>query len=186
MTNLKRLWRRVARESVYAEPARTAYLRVVEAARQPVHYMQFGVPDTVDGRFEMIVLYAVLLVRRIKAKGEASDRFGREFMSHLFDDMDRNLREMGTGDMRVGKRIKQMAEAFYGRAGAYQAALDGAGDDLAAVLSRNVYTDGDPGDASVAAFAAAVQRQAAGLDAQDLDEILKGRVSFTTPGSGSA
>lgn len=182
MTVLKRVWRRVAGELAYAAPARTAYLRVVEAARQPVLYARFGVPDTVDGRFEMIVLHAVLLVRRIKGTGEPADRFGREFMSHLFDDMDRNLREMGTGDMRVGKRIKQMAEAFYGRAAAYQAALDGVGELLADVLSRNVYPDGDPRGAPVSALATEVERQAAGLQAQDLAAILEGRVVFAGPG----
>lgn len=184
MTILKRLWRRFGGESPYAAPAREAYLAVVEQARQPALYASFGVPDTVDGRFEMIALHAILLVRRIKGRGEASDQFGREFMSYMFADMDRNLREMGTGDMRVGKKIKEMAEAFYGRARVYQAAIDGGTPTLEEVLARNAFVEVDPDHGGVQGLAENVRRQVATLETQDLPEILAGTVRFD-PVSGA-
>jgi len=175
---LRNAWTRLTGDPVNAAAAREAYLAVVAAARAPDLYARYGVPDTVDGRFEMIVLHAVLLVRQTKQQGEAGKRFGRAFMSYLFDDMDRNLREMGTGDMRVGRRIKEMAEAFYGRAKAYQAALDdGEGDGLAEVLARNVYPDAPPA-ADVDALADLVRRQADRLAAVPVAELLAGKVGF--------
>ncbi len=175
---LRRAWRNFVADRQYGGPAREAYLSVVGAARQPLLYSAYHVPDTVDGRFEMIVLHAVLVIRQTKTLGEAGKRFGREFMSYLFDDMDRNLREMGTGDMRVGRRIKEMAEAFYGRAGAYQDALERQGTPLADVLARNVYPDGAPGGGIVPAFAALVERQARHLEGTPQDALLAGKVSF--------
>ncbi|CAN0548307.1 unnamed protein product [Laminaria digitata] len=178
MTIFTRLWQRFAKESPYAEPAREAYLAVVAHARQPVFYASYGVPDSVEGRFEMIALHAILLVRRIKGRGDASDQFGREFMSYLFADMDRNLREMGTGDMRVGKKIKEMAEAFYGRARVYQAALDGGEPSLEDVLARNVFVEEEGDEASVRGIADSVRQQVAYLEAQELDAILAGSLRF--------
>ncbi len=179
-TFLGGLWRAVRGESSSASAARAAYLAVVAAARRPAYYTRYRVPDTVDGRFEMIVLHAVLLVRRIKGRGDYADRFGREFMSHLFDDMDRNLREMGTGDMRVGRRIKEMAEAFYGRARVYQAALDaGAGDALAEALERNAFPLESPGKEVLDGLATSLAAQARDLDSQPLEAILAGNVAFS-------
>jgi len=178
MTILKRLWRRFASESPYAAPAREAYLAVVAQARQPDLYSSFGVPDSVEGRFEMIALHAILLVHRIKGRGEASDKFGREFMSYLFADMDRNLREMGTGDMRVGKKIKEMAEAFYGRARAYQAALEAGTPDLEEALARNVFAEVEDHHSGVRGLADSVRRQVAALENQDLADLLAGKVRF--------
>ena len=181
MTIFTRVWQRITKESPYAAPAREAYLAVVAQARQPAFYASFGVPDSIDGRFDMIALHAILLVRRIKGRGTASDQFGREFMSYLFADMDRNLREMGTGDMRVGKKIKEMAEAFYGRARAYNGALDTGTPPLEDVLKRNIYAEvgGEHGAARV--LAETVQRQADQLESQELADILAGTVHFEPP-----
>jgi cytochrome b pre-mRNA-processing protein 3 len=181
MSFLTRTWQRLTKESPYAAPAREAYLAVVAQARQPVFYASFGVPDSIDGRFEMIALHAILLVRRIKGRGIPSDQFGREFMSYLFADMDRNLREMGTGDMRVGKKIKEMAEAFYGRAKAYNAALDSGAPPLEDVLKRNIYADVGGEHGAARELAGAVQRQADLLETQELADILAGTVHFEPP-----
>ncbi len=181
MNVLRKIWRSLFAEPPYAAPAREAYLTVVAQARDTAFYESLGVPDTVDGRFEMIALHAILLVRRVKGRGPPSDQFGREFMSYLFADMDRNLREMGTGDMGVGKRIKEMADAFYGRAKAYQAAIDSAGPTLEEALARNVYVDDPARIEGLGRLADIVRRQVVNLDGQDLGQILTGKVRFEAP-----
>ena len=181
MSVLRTLWRSIFAESPFAAPAREAYLKVVGQARQAPFYQSFGVPDTVDGRFDMIALHAVLLIRRIKGQGPESDQFGREFMSYLFADMDRNLREMGTGDMGVGRKIKAMADAFYGRAKVYQAALDSGAPTLEEALERNVFVDVAVGGPGPGRLAANVRHQVAELDAQPLADIVAGKLRFAPP-----
>lgn len=173
-----RVWRGITQESPLAAPARAVYLAVVAQARQPVFYASLRVPDTIDGRFDMIVLYAILLVRRIKGQGKVSDQFGREFMSYLFDDMDRNLREMGTGDMRIGNKVKEMAEAFYGRARAYNSALDTGVPRLEDVLKRNVYAKFEDDYGAAQSLAEVVRGHAEDLETQELADILAGIVRF--------
>lgn len=127
------------------EDCHALYRSIVAQARQPAFYGGDGVADTPEGRFELLVLHAALTMRRLRRDG----REGRETAQALFDlmfkDLDRNLREMGVADLVVPKRIRKMGEAFYGRAGAYDAGLD-ADDDtaLADALARNIF-DGRAG-----------------------------------------
>lgn len=133
-----------ALKSIFAAPAyqheaHQLYLRIVESARQPVFYTDYAVPDTLDGRFDMIALHMFLVTHRLKKENtpEALE-FLRAVSEVFFADMDRSLREMGASDTGVGKRIKNMSQAFYGRQLAYQTA----GDDeakMAEALLRNLY-----------------------------------------------
>lgn len=122
----------------------TIYGVIVAQARQPVFYTRYGVPDTVEGRFDMIVLHLFLYIRRVGGSG-----FEGGAAQPLFDrfciDLDGNLREMGVGDLTVPKRMQKFAEAFYGRSAAYEKAL-GAGDSNAATLAigRNVFGQETP------------------------------------------
>jgi cytochrome b pre-mRNA-processing protein 3 len=113
------------------------YGMIVAQARAPVFYQTFQVPDTVDGRFDMLVLHLWLLLRRFRA----FDRGGVVAQS-LFDrfcsDMDANLREMGVGDLTVPKRMQKFGEAFYGRTAAYDLAFATGHDALADALARNI------------------------------------------------
>jgi cytochrome b pre-mRNA-processing protein 3 len=151
---------------------------IVAQARVPDFYEEFGVADSVDGRFELIVLHLALVTRRLVRNSEGAalanvliDRFGR--------DMDDNLREMGVGDLTVPKRMKRMFEALYGRTRSYQGALDESGSHaLEAALGRNVF--GGRGGA-VAELAAYVRRAARDLDAADGRQILAGRLAFPAP-----
>jgi cytochrome b pre-mRNA-processing protein 3 len=120
--------------------AREVYDTLVRAARKPGLYGQVGAPDTVDGRFDMITAHAILLFRRLRGQGEAAADLSQLVFDVMFDDFDAALREMGTGDLSVGKKIREMGEAFYGRAKAYEDALN-AGDEemLAAILERNLF-----------------------------------------------
>jgi cytochrome b pre-mRNA-processing protein 3 len=151
---------------------------IVAQARLPDFYEQFGVADSVEGRFELILLHLALITRRLGRESEGAafasallDRFGR--------DMDDNLREMGVGDLTVPKKMKRMFEALYGRTRIYQSALDEPGADaLTAALARNVF--GGHGG-SVAELAAYVRCAARALDAADGGQILAGRLAFPAP-----
>ncbi len=150
---------------------------MVAAARAPVFYARHGVPDTLDGRFEMIALHAFLVLHRVKGAPEGQ-RFGQVLYDVMFADMDRALREMGTGDLSVGKQVKRMASGLAGRIAAYQAGLDGSGD-MAEALRRNLYgTVTDPAAADLAVLAEYVRAQAATLAGQPVEQIVAGTVSF--------
>jgi cytochrome b pre-mRNA-processing protein 3 len=157
--------------------AHEVYTALVAAARAPVFYARHGVPDTLDGRFEMIALHAFLVLHRVKNAPEGQ-RFGQVLYDVMFADMDRALREMGTGDLSVGKQVKRMASGLAGRISAYQAGLDGEGD-LAEALRRNLYgTVTEPAEADLAVLAQYVRFQAAALAGQSVEQIVAGTVNF--------
>ncbi len=154
------------------------YGAVVAQARSPALYSVLGVPDTVGGRFEMVVLHAVLMIERLKAENTTdADATGQ----HVFDlfclDMDRSLRELGVGDMAVPKRMKQMGSGFYGRADAYRAALAARdADALAAAIARNTQRDDGAGTnaAALAAYALAAAERLADRVPQRAGRRLRG------------
>jgi cytochrome b pre-mRNA-processing protein 3 len=152
----------------------------VARARWPGFYAGHGVPDTLDGRFELIALHVFLVLHRIRAVPAAA-AFGQALFDAMFTDMDRGLRELGTGDLSVGKQVKRMATGFYGRTAAYQAGLEG-GADLAEALRRNLFgTVADPEPDHLAWFAAYLRDQAAALERQDAAAIGAGRIAFEAP-----
>lgn len=104
-------------------------------ARAPVFFTDFGVPDTIDGRFDLLVLHAWLVFDRLK--GEEMRPLSQTLMDSLFSGFDEGLRDLGAGDIGMGRRMKKMADALYGRFAAYEAAADEAA--MAAALQRNVY-----------------------------------------------
>jgi cytochrome b pre-mRNA-processing protein 3 len=157
------------------------YGAIVAQARSPTFYVEFGVPDTVEGRFDLIVLHLVLVLRRL---GRAADR-GGDFGQRLFDafcqDLDGNLREMGVGDLAVPKRMRRFGEAFYGRQAAYVAAL--AADNpqvFENALARNILQVEGVDDRAVSL--ARYARAAAGeLDAHDDAGLFGGVIDFPDP-----
>ncbi len=161
--------------------ARSLYGAVVAQSRLPEFYRGGGVPDTLDGRFELISLHNHLLLRRLKRDGEAA-ALAQALFDVMFADMDESLREIGVGDLSVGRRIKQMAQAFYGRIAAYDAGLDEAGDAaLEAALLRNLYGTLASPPESVSAMAGYVRKAAAALNALDDLSLRAGKVSFPKP-----
>jgi len=128
----------------------------------------------------MIALHVVLLTRRLDRVPPEGPKLGRSVFGVMFDDMDRNLREMGVGDLGVGRRVKTMAKALFGRARAYGDALDGKGD-LEAALARNLYRARGERPAAVHAMAAYVRVAAAALDAQDDAALLAGEAAWPDP-----
>ena len=156
------------------------YGAAVGAARSPALFAVLGVPDTVEGRFDLVSLHVGLVIRRLRADADARGApLAQAVFDAMFADMDQNLREMGVSDLSVGKRVRGMWEAFHGRALAYEAALDSAAPDaLAEALARNVWR-GEPPAGDVAARLAAVARaQAAHLAGQGIDSMAAGRVAF--------
>jgi cytochrome b pre-mRNA-processing protein 3 len=157
------------------------YGAAVAAAREPCLYIDLGVPDTLDGRFDLVGLHVFMLIRRLTAPPPGDvpgDALAQAVFDAMFADMDVNLREMGVGDLSVGKRVKAMWEAFHGRAAAYQRALD-AGDSaaLAAALARNVWRGAPPAGAADR-LARLARAQAAHLAGQELAAFAAGRACF--------
>src|SRR5262249_18572993 len=128
------------------------YGAVVAQARRPAFYLRFGVPDTLDGRFDMIALHVFLVMRRLKAEGEEGRALSQALANRFFADLDRSLREMGVGDLGVGRRVKVMAKAFYGRIAAYEAGLNSGDTALGEALKRNLYGTVSASDERIAAM----------------------------------
>jgi len=158
----------------------TLYRAIVAQARLPRLYRDWGVPDTVDGRFEMIVLHLVLLFRRLGRDGEAGQALAQPVFDTFLADMDQQLREMGVGDLGVPKRMKKMGESFYGRLasyGSYLAADDRAG--LREALERNLFPDG--GAPSLEPLAAYALSASLALSRQTTKALEAGTVVFPDP-----
>lgn len=159
------------------------YREIVAQARLPRLYSEHGVPDTLDGRFDMIILHAYLASRRLKAMNSAeSQTVNQALFDLMFADMDNSLREIGIGDLSVGKKVKAMAQAFYGRVEAYDAGLAADTDaPLAEALQRNLFGTVTPQPAQSLAVAAYVRRADAALAATPDREILAGNLVFPAP-----
>ena len=162
-----------------------AYSAITRYARRADHYGAGAVPDSFDGRFDMMALHVHLVLRRLRSDGVARDDIGQELFDIFFRDMDQAMREAGVGDLGVGKKIRKMAQAYYGRAAAYDEALGkiAPADDshkaaLLAVLTRNLYPDdARAADAArLGALAAEVFMLEQRLQSRTIDDILAGQV----------
>jgi cytochrome b pre-mRNA-processing protein 3 len=157
------------------------YGMIVAQARTPVFYREYDVPDTIAGRFDLLLMHLALVVERLMRE-EAAKAFGQALFDRFCTDMDDNLREMGIGDLSVPKHMKRVGEAFYGRSQAYQAALGGTGDAaLAEVLIRNVYGGAAPAPGAVERLAAYMRRVAEVLDRHAVPELTAGRIVLPNP-----
>ena len=178
----------LSRRKSVRDAAERAYQWVVEQARNPMFFKEFGVPDTLDGRFELICLHAFLYLHRLKSEQPQSAMVSQMFFDTMFADMDRGLREMGTGDLSVGRHVKRMAQGFYGRIRAYQDGL-ARNDDaaLSAALARNLFGTVGESAVSPAAMVDYTRSAAAQLADQSAVELIDGYVRFPAPGrSGSS
>lgn len=158
------------------------YGTIVAQARMPRFYQDYAIADTVNGRFDLIVLHLAPVLDRMAAEPALHD-LAQGLFDRFWQDMDHNLREMGVGDLAVPKRMRRLCEAYYGRAQAYRTALAAAGmEALAEALARNVY-DGVPPDRDALLRLAAYMREAVrDLDAQDPADLAAGRLRFPDPG----
>lgn len=193
MKLLSRFVRHAKRRAEERERARGLYIAAVAQARRPGFYTECGVADDLDGRFDLIVLHVYLTVRALSPTGEIGKRLADYMFRIMMDDMDLNLREMGVSDLRVGKRVKSMARAFYGRAAAYEKAIEADEDnesegvELKAAIERNIYGADEPSATQVAELLAYVWRTEETLTQLPDDELLSGRVVYpAAPGDEAA
>ena len=151
------------------------YGRAVEQAREPALYADLGAPDTVLGRFELYTVHVALLVRRLKGEGDQAAETAQGLFDAYLNGLDVALREIGVGDLSVGKKMKKLGRAFYGRVKTYDDGLT-AGDSaaVAGLVSRTIL-DGK-GDAGP--LAKYIIDQAEALSAQPLDDLLAGTVHW--------
>jgi cytochrome b pre-mRNA-processing protein 3 len=160
------------------------YGAIVAQARSAAFYRDYGVSDTVEGRFELIVLHLVLVLRCLG--GEQPGRVaggpaGQELFDVFCRDLDHNLREMGTGDLAVPRKMRRFGEAFYGRQSAYCAALDTADDrKLEKALARNIFGAVDIDDRA-ARLTRYVRAAAVGLGAAEPDALMAAKIVFPRP-----
>lgn len=158
--------------------AHTLYAALPKAARRDAFYVRLGVEDTLDGRFDVVVLHLCLLLERLGREEQTAAlvEFERLLTEAFFDDMDRTLREMGVSDTGVGHRVKKMAQAFYGRKKAY---LEASSEQaVQQALARNLYREREVGADTLSAMTAYVQASRAMLAAQRLDLLFAGSVTF--------
>jgi cytochrome b pre-mRNA-processing protein 3 len=140
------------------------YGMIVTQAREPLFYRDLAVPDTVNGRFDMLVLHLWMVLRRLKPI-EGGTALSQALFDRFCDDMDANLREMGVGDLTVPKRMQAFGEAFYGRIAAYDLALAAGQQPLAQALCKNILNGGSIEKAGrLARYAEAAIGALAGLD----------------------
>ena len=155
-----------------------AYGAIVERARHPVFYTDWGVPDSFDGRFEVLALHAMLVLHRLKADHATTAAFAQSLFDTIFADLDRSVREMGATDLGVGRYVKAMARGFYGRIVAYEQGLAESDEALQGALSRNLYGTAEARPEQLAAVAGYTRRQSAALAAVPAAALLDGKIPF--------
>lgn len=180
---LKYLYERLLGRGKTREVAHILFSEVIKAARQVKFYEDYQVSDSLDGRFDLISLHFILLLDRfdIMASPGPAKQVQRYLQEILFDNLDLSLREMGVGDLSVGKKIKVMAEAFYGRRQAYLEALaKGSEALLEKALLRNLYR-AQSLDHDISGLVRYVINQKSHIDGQSDQDILHGRINFLKP-----
>lgn len=163
------------RKSVDTEAVYAVYSAIVAQSRQSRFYADWGVPDTVTGRFDMICLHLSILFGRLRSQGESASGFSQAVFDLFFKDMDRSLREMGAGDLAVPKKIEKMGNLFYGlMAHLNEAIATGDRTAVAGVLVRNVY-DGEANDGALP-MADYLMAESARFAAIPVAEIMAGQL----------
>jgi cytochrome b pre-mRNA-processing protein 3 len=155
---------------------RPLYESAVRQGRDPAWYREGCVPDTIDGRFDMLAAVVALILLRMEAEGDRA-KTDSVLLTELFvEDMDRGLRQAGIGDYVVGKHVGRAMSALGGRLSAFRAAM-ASGESLAAAVARNVFHDAPPSPDATALVAERLERFAAGLATTSYDRLLAGEVN---------
>jgi cytochrome b pre-mRNA-processing protein 3 len=198
----RRLWQRLRRAGRAHEARRQVaerlYDTLVKQSRRPVWYRDLGVPDTPEGRFEMIALHVALVLRRLRREGMAGQALGQQLFDTMFVDLDGSLRELGVSDLSVGAYIKRLAGNFYARLAALDEGLGATagladaskgagaaaapdGGSLQPMLRTNVYQGGAPTDRQLATLGRALAEQDRGLARQEGAAVLAGMIVWIEP-----
>lgn len=156
------------------------YTALVTQARQPAFYLQGGVADTKEGRFDLILVHAFMLFRRLKGS-PAQKELAQQVFDVMFADLDQSMREMGIGDVGILKRIRKMSESYHGRIVAYEEGVQTGDDSLASALDRNLFADTQATPEQLSAMTSYVFTALDHLSTLDDDALLRGEVSFPAP-----
>jgi cytochrome b pre-mRNA-processing protein 3 len=154
------------------------YGMIVTQAREPLFYRDLAVPDTVNGRFDLLLLHLWMVLRRLKSV-EAGTGLSQALFDHFCEDMDDNLREMGVGDLKVPKQMQAFGEAFYGRTAAYDMARTEGCEAFAQALCKNIL-NGEKIE-KARRLAAYAEMAMSGLDETDETRLLEGAWKFPSP-----
>jgi cytochrome b pre-mRNA-processing protein 3 len=175
------LFPRFRREPRGPDTISVLYGMIVAQARLPCFYRDYAVADTVNGRFDLIVLHLAMVLDRL-ALDPAMRSLGQGIFDRFCQDMDHNLREMGIGDQKVPKEMQRIGEAFYGRAFAYKAALAAAdGQVLVDAIARNIFGGAQPVPAGATRLAAYMRVAVGDLASRGSAGLAAGELSFPDP-----
>lgn len=167
-------FQRIFGEAKQREPLQPLYRAIVAKGREPAWYRDGQVPDTLDGRFDMIAAILSLVLLRLEQEG-AETRDQTVLLTEIFiKDMDAELRQLGVGDYVVGKHVGQMMGALGGRLTALRAAR--AAGSLDATVARNIFHEAPPSDTALAFVAGGLADFAGALDAMPVQDVLAGRL----------
>jgi len=160
---------------------RRLYAAAAAQARQPAFYVTMGAPDSVEGRFELYTLHVALVLRRLKGQGPQAAETAQGLFDTYVKALDDALREMGVGDLSMGKKMRKLGEAFYGRVKNYDEAFAALPDaaPLAAIIGRTVLMGDAAADSEP--FVDYAKAAMAALDSQPLETLLQGDVSWPIP-----
>ena len=154
------------------------YGMIVTQAREPVFFQELEVPDTVNGRFDLLLVHLWMVLRRLRSVAGGME-VAQALFDHFCNDMDANLREMGVGDFAVPKRMQAFGEAFYGRSAAYDLALTDSNEALAQAFWKNILDGKDIDQAR--RLAAYAQASIADLDKVEDAALLAAAWTFPSP-----
>jgi len=167
--------------------AHRLYIVLVKQARHPTFYETCGVADTLAGRFDMIAIHAILVLRRLQREGDATKELAQALFDYMFDDFDLNLRETGVGDTGIGKRIKKMGTGFYGRMAVYNEGLDSDDEQvLKEALDRNLYRGMNSTTENLKLVADYMKRESVYLEGVGIDSVIRGDFQFGSPPVGQS
>jgi len=167
----------------YEQESFDLFLNAQDASRNPYFYEELAVPDTTEGRFDLLVVHLFLIIQRVKGE-QGGGALSQALFDSVFFNIDEGYREIGVGDMGVPKRIKKLMLAFNGRMHAYEKAIEAGDAELEAALDRNLYhevhfKEADTGILGV--MSAYIVQNMAHLQSQSITDIMSGIVTFTPP-----
>lgn len=178
------MFRSFAGRRAERDAAAAIYAAALAAARRPALYRNFGVPDTLQGRFEMIALHLFAVLHRLMHDPGDDQELARLVSERFVDDMDGALREMGVGDLSVPKKMRALYGSFAGRIRAYASALKEGPGALADAVARNVFPDDTEGlsddavERNALALAVNLRRAVEAMRTADLAELRRGALPF--------
>ena len=163
----------------YSRPVLSLYAGIVLQSRNESFYSLYGVPDTLNGRFDLITLHMFIVLRRLKDLGDEGVKFSQELFDVMFADMDKNMREMGVGDLSVGKKVKVLATAFYGRIKSYDNGISSLNNEtIAECLKRNLFLDTEPKGEQLSIIENYLTREIKASENWTIADITTNNISF--------